>query len=98
MGAGATSPQSPIVWLSETGLLIHEVLTFIFLNRLPQIQAVRIIPGLALPFLPAQVQTNLCFQVPLKAATADLVLQPGLCGAFDTPEPDRGAGGAHESI
>lgn len=98
MGTGAASLQSPVFWLSETQLLIHEVLTCIFLNCLTQIQAVRVIPGLALPFLPAQVQTNLCFQVPLKAATADLVLQPGLCGAFDTPEPDRGAGGAHQSI
>lgn len=98
MGTGATSLQSPVFWLSEIRLLIHEVLTCIFLNCLTQIQAVRVIPGLALPFLPAQVQTNLCFQVALKAATADLVLQPGLCGAFDTPEPDRGAGGAHQSI
>lgn len=87
--AGATLFQLQVVLLSEAQQLIHEILTITFLNRLSQIQVVKIISGLCLLFLPAQVQTNLCYRIVFKAATTDLDLQHLLCGAFGISEQNR---------
>lgn len=48
-------------------------------------------PRAGFALLPARVQTNLCSQAPLKAASADLELQSWLCGVFDSSEQTRGA-------
>lgn len=87
--AAATLLQLQIVWPSEIQPLSHEILTIIFLNPLSQIQVVKIISGLSLLILPAQVQTNLCYQVLLKPATAYVVLQCLLCGVFGISEQKR---------
>lgn len=87
--SGATSLQLQIVWLSEVQHLTHEILTITFLIPLSQIQVVKIFSGLDFLFHSAQVQTNLCYQILFKAATADLILQCLLCGAFGISEQNR---------
>lgn len=68
--------------------------SLLFFASPPQTQAGRIIPGLALLFLPARVQADLCSPVLLRAAGADLLLQPGLWGEFDSSEQTGGAAGS----